>query len=645
MREIPLSSFEQLYLIKDILVGNKAEILEEWISQKQCVNILHHHNIETLWFKDYYAKNVFDYFMGVVTGDTELGQCPVIQNFIEYLKNQEIRSDELFTLCTHFKRAAINATYRLNINSQGVFEAISYLFDKNFAGVLKLYTDTIYQKEQEAIEANKAKEYFLSNMSHEIRTPLNAILGFVALLKDEETHPVHQNYLDIIANSGENLLHIINDILDFSKLRSGEFAIDPHPFNIYERISNIFDLFIPNANIKNISILKSIKVVEGDYIIADSFRIQQIVGNLLSNAIKFSPFDSSIRVEVMMTDCVLTIRVQDEGDGIAPEEQHRIFTPFYQASEGVERNSGSGLGLSICKQLVTQMGGEIALESQIGKGSLFVVTVPVECAPEDFMDLKHEKLDAVSFQGNVLVAEDNEANQALIRIVLEKYGVNVRIVPNGQEAYSHAISEPFDLIFMDEQMPLMNGHEAVAKIRSFERDHHQNYVPIVALSANVLKGSRESALEWGYDAFIGKPFESKDLEPLLKKYLNNQVINRKIVIQNDELSEMARMKKALMLEDDQIIQLLDLFHLKMRDILVELQRVIEDRDYENLGRMAHLIKGSSANFRFEEYSRIAALIEESALNHADSFDFEEAYCVLKREYENLPTGEKIHSSK
>lgn len=646
MNQMSLSSFEQLFLVKDILVGDKEEILAEWISQKQCVNILHHHNIEMLWFRDYYANGVFDYFIGVVTGETKLGQCPVIQNFIEYLKNQEIRSDELFTLCTHFKRAAINATYRLGIHSQGVFEAISYLFDTNFAGVLKLYTDTIYQKEQEAIEANKAKEYFLSNMSHEIRTPLNAILGFVALLKEEEMHPTHQNYLDIIANSGENLLHIINDILDFSKLRSGEFAIDPHPFNIYERIINIFDLFIPNANLKNISILKSIKVVAGDYIIADSFRIQQIVGNLLSNAIKFSPFDSFIHVEVMMVDCVLTIRVQDEGDGISPEEQQRIFTPFYQASEGVKRNSGSGLGLSICKQLVTQMGGEITLESKVGEGCSFVIIVPVECAPADFMDLKSEKLEVNSFQGNVLVAEDNAANQALIRIVLEKYGVNVRIVPNGEEAYTHAINESFDLIFMDEQMPIMNGHEAVEKIRSFERSHDQTPVPIVALSANVLKGSRERALQWGYDAFIGKPFESKDLEPLLEKYLYKQTSKRKISVQiNNEVSEMSRMKKALMLEDNQIIQLLDLFHSKMKDTLEQLQKAIESKDFDTLGRTAHLIKGSSANFRFEEFSRLAALIEESSLNNTENFDFNEAYHVLKKEYGCLPKGEQIYSSK
>jgi len=639
MNEISPSSFEQLYLVKDILIGNKAGILEEWISQKQCITILHHHTIEEIWFRDYYASSVFDYFMGVVKGETPIGQCPVIQNFIDYLKNQEIRSDELFTLCTHFKRATINATYRLEIHSQGVFEAISYLFDKNFAGVLKLYTDTIYQKEQEAIEANKAKEYFLSNISHEIRTPLNAILGFVALLKEEETHPTHQNYLDIIANSGENLLHIINDILDFSKLRSGEFAIDPHPFNIYERITNIFDLFIPNANVKNISIVKSIKVVEGDIIIADSFRIQQIIGNLLSNAIKFSPACSSIHVEVMMVDCLLSIRVHDEGDGIAPEEQHRIFTPFYQASEGIKRNSGSGLGLSICKQLVTQMGGEITLESQIGQGSLFIVTIPVECAPEDFMDLKCEKLENHFFQGNVLVAEDNEANQALIRIVLEKYGVNVRIVSNGEEAYTHAITEPFDLIFMDEQMPILDGHEAVTKIRSFERNHQLSPIPIVALSANVLKGSRERALEWGYDAFIGKPFEAKDLESVLERYLDKKVGEREVLVQkSDDISEMSRMKKAMMLDDEQIVQLLNLFHAKMEDTLKQLKEAIKSRDYDRIGRTAHLIKGSSANFRFEEFSALATLIEEASLRDRENFDFEEVYSALEKKYTLLPRG-------
>ncbi|MDD4855600.1 MAG: ATP-binding protein [Sulfuricurvum sp.] len=632
-------NFIQLYHTKEVLTGAKEAILNEWISQKQCASILDRHSIDPKWFKEYYASAVFDYFMGVVAGNVELGQCPVMKEFIDYLKNQEIRSDELFILCSNFKRSVVNVTYMLEINSQGLFEAISYLFDMNFAGVLTLYTDTIYQKEQEAIEANKAKEYFLSNISHEIRTPLNAILGFVNLLQGENLGERIEKYLDIIAQSGENLLHIINDILDFSKLRSGEFAIDPHPFNIHNEITNTLELFIPSANVKSISIVYSINPQIPHCIHADSFRIQQILGNLLSNAIKFSPPDCSIDVsiDVNRTDSVLLIRVRDYGMGIDLADQERIFDPFYQASEGMKfGGGGSGLGLSICKQLAIQMGGEITLESKIDWGSLFVVTLAVEFPPAEICEVKAVSSSTVSFVGKVLVAEDNEANQALIRITLERYGLEVSIVSNGQKAFESACDNQYDLIFMDEQMPIMNGHEAVSKIRQYETEHHLSSTPIIELSANVFKGSREKALQWGYDAFVGKPFSGSDIENLLEKYLEKGDVSSSDLVHEKVLTEeMQRLEKVLMLSPQQIGQLLDLFHKNMSTLLVELKENIEQRKYKEIARIAHTIKGSSANFRFEEFSLHAARLEDHALHDRALFDFDEAYRMLEYKYKKL----------
>ncbi len=632
-------SFTQLYNEKEALVGAKKSILDEWISQEQCASILEKHGIDPQRFKTYYATQVFDYFIGVVSGEVELGQCPVMKEFIEYLKNQEIRSDELFILCSYFKRSVVNATYYLDINSQALFEAISYLFDMNFAGVLTLYTDTIYQKEREAIEANIAKEYFLSNMTHEIRTPLNAILGFVHLLKSENLGERIEKYLDIINQSGENLLHVINDILDFNKLRSGEFAIDPHPFNIHDEITNTLELFIPSANVKSIAIIYTIDPEIPHCISADSFRIQQILGNLLSNAIKFSPPNSSIDVsiDVDRVMSMLIICVHDYGEGIGLEDQKRIFDPFYQASEGIKfGGGGSGLGLSICKQLAIQMGGEIHLESKVGWGSLFVVTLAVEFPPEEFCEVKTVASNSAFFMGKVLVAEDNEANQALIRITLERYGLEVDLVPNGQIAYERACVNRYDLIFMDEQMPIMTGHEAVKKIRHYENTHQLPATPIVELSANVLKGSREKALQLGYNAFIGKPFSSYDIEVLLKKYLESHDSFEHAPIEDKSISEeMKRLEKVLMLSAEQIKQLLDLFHKNMANLLCELKEKLDEHNFEEIARIAHMMKGSSANFRFEEFSRLSALIEDSAQYDKESFDFNEAYRALEYEYEKL----------
>lgn len=628
-----------LYQAKEKLLNAKETILNEWISQPQCALIFGKHSIDSKWFQAHYASAVFDYFMGVVAGDMELGQCPVMKEFITYLKDQEIRADELFILCSHFKRSVINATYSLEINSKDLFEAISYLFDMNFSGVLTIYTDTIYQKEQEAIEANKAKEYFLSNISHEIRTPLNAILGFVNLLQAENLGERLEKYLDIIAQSGENLLHIINDILDFSKLRSGEFAIDPHPFNIHDEISNTLELFIPSANVKSISILYEINSQIPHCIRADSFRIQQILGNLLSNAIKFSPLGSSIdvSVDVNRTDSTLVICVRDYGTGIDAKDQQRIFDPFYQAAEGMKfGGGGSGLGLSICKQLALQMGGEITLESKVGWGTLFVVTLAVEFPPEEFCALKALRNNNEFFIGKVLVAEDNEANQELIRVTLERYGLEVTVVPNGQEAFECTCSNRYDLIFMDEQMPIMNGHEAVSKIRKYESMHQLPSTPIVELSANVLKGSREKAIQWGYDAFVGKPFGSREIEVLLEKYLKkcetSHLVSR---AENTLPNEMERLEKVLMLSGDQIRQLLDLFHKNMIKMMTELKENIRQSNYEEIARIAHAMKGSSANFRFEEFSHRAALLEDNALHNRELFDFDEAYHTLECEYGKL----------
>jgi len=636
---IPYSSI--LQDARSELLAAKKEILTEWIHEDQCAAILHRHDIDMELFYNYYASNVFDYFIGVVSGEVELGKCPVMGELIGYLKNKEIRSEELFLLCTHLKRSVINSTYTHAIHSQALFEAISYLFDQNFAGVLELYTDTIYQKEQEAIEAGKAKEYFLSNMSHEIRTPLNAIFGFVSLLKEENLGSVYQKYLDIIAQSGENLLHIINDILDFSKLRSGEFAIDPKVFNIHEQISNTLELFVPSANVKSIALNYTINEKIPHCIFADSFRIQQIVGNLLSNAIKFSQPKRTIEVDVDVIDSVLTISVRDFGSGIAPEDHERIFDPFYQAQEGTKLGvGGSGLGLSICKQLASQMGGKITLESKLGWGSLFVVTLPVEIPEQGLCESKVTKKCSNCFEGKVLVAEDNEPNKELIRMVLERYGLSVMIVSNGAEACILAMADHYDLILMDEQMPIMNGNEATLKILAYEQEHHLPHTPIVALTANVIKGSRQRAFEHGYDAFIGKPIVLLEIEEIFDRFLvKKEASSVKEKTSVVPMTEILRLKESLMLEDEQIIQLLELFHTKMKQILPELKEAIERRDYERIAHISHSIKGSGGNFRYEKFSGAAAEIEKAARKQSVKFNYEKGYEKLEEVYA------KLHSSR
>lgn len=754
---MPLSDIAVLFQSKEILIAEKETILAEWVSEEVCAAILERHEIDIDLFTTRYAGNVFDYFMGVVSGMMAIGECPVIAELIEYLKNKELRADELFVLCTHFKRAVLNATYRLGINNQSIFIAVSYLFDQNFAGVLKLYTDTIYQKEQEALNASKAKEYFLSNMSHEIRTPLNAILGFVSLLREETTNPRYQQYLDIISNSGENLLHIINDILDFSKLRSGEFTVDPQPFNIHDEISHTMELFVPGANSKSITLTSFIDPSIPYELVADALRIKQIVGNFLSNAIKFSHHGGAIHVEARCDEGILSLSVRDHGIGIASLDHGRVFDPFSQAQEGVMKmNEGTGLGLSICKQLAMHMGGSIELESVVGEGSLFTLRIPVvanrECelskfdvsmfegihfgllqydsseaykleslqrywdyfgldvhvvenvreacdlliflessiddeireiiiahqipavAILDFLDDRYDSIASIvpltfpiyctklqmalsevlgfkgpyseenegvqrrgGFEGRVLVAEDNQANQELIKIILERYGLTYVIVSNGEEALAAYTSEHFDMILMDEQMPNMNGNEATANILRYEKSASREHTPIIAVTANVIKGSRERSIQNGYDAFLGKPIVLKEIEQIFERFLRSTLLSLDTSSKKTRMKwtniDMDHLKSALMLEEEQIEYLLDIYRLKMNQSLQDLSDAIVKQEYEDIAFIAHTIKGSSANFRFDELSRLSHVIEESAMEKEESFDFSEAYNVLRNEFE------------
>ncbi len=617
--------------LRGVLIGAKAEILSEWIHEQTCATVLAKHEIDTDVFVSQYATDVFDYFMGVIAGEVVIGECPAMASLIDYLKHKAIRSDELFTLCTHFKRSVLNATYRLGINTKDVFNAISYLFDHNFAGVLQLYTDTIYQKEQEAIEAGRAKEYFLSNMSHEIRTPLNAILGFVALLKGEKLSAGYQKHLDIIAQSGESLLHIINDILDFSKLRSGVFAIDPRAFNIRDQMSNTLELYIPSANLKSIPIAYSIDSSVPECIVTDPFRLQQIVGNLLSNAIKFSDSKQSIEVNLAYQDETLAITVCDHGKGIAIEEHERIFDPFYQTSEGTRYGAGgSGLGLSISRSLANQMGGDIILHSAVGEGSLFTVRLPVQSAPSLLCMEKRLELVAKRFKGDILVAEDNEANGELIKMMLGRYGLRVELVQNGAEAYERFCDDRYDMVLMDEQMPVMNGTEALHAILEYEEG--KKHTPIISLSANALSGAREAALAQGYDAFLTKPIDIAALEGVLETYLIASIPSGL----TGELTE--SLQKMLGLRRDQIEELFGVFAQKVQTTLPHMREMISKKEYPSLARLAHSLKGACLNFRFTQMARLMEVIETSARHQEEEFAYEEAVEAFLNEYDTLYTS-------
>jgi len=366
-----------------------------------------------------------------------------------------------------------------------------------------------------AEEASRAKSTFLASMSHEIRTPLNAINGFIALLKADEQDEHKTKQLAIIQEASGILTDLISDILDLSKIESGRLELNLCDFKPEKLFVPIIELYQAKASEKRIKIeyYCSSDSEEISTLHSDPLRIRQILNNLLSNAIKFTPNEGTIRVDIKYTKSNLGIKVEDSGIGIDEENIERIFQPFQQSEKGIESiYGGTGLGLAICKQIAKHLGGVLMVSSRVGKGSTFVFSIPVtegKAVAEEKVKTKGtvpKKIDA-----HILVAEDVRANQMFISMVLKRYMITCDIANNGEEALALAKSKKYDLILMDENMPKMNGTEAMTLIRQDEKKRRQKHVPVIALTANALQGDKERLLALGMDGYLSKPIDPENL--------------------------------------------------------------------------------------------------------------------------------------
>lgn len=383
-----------------------------------------------------------------------------------------------------------------------------------------LYERQIVEKElvdsrDEAIHLQKVKEQFLSNMSHELRTPLNAIIGFSGILQNKI--PKEKKLVDPIVKSSKHLLKIVNDILDLSKIQSGKFTINHaafKPFNELDRCINLFETQITGKNIEfttNINIEKNLSLY-GDWL-----RITQILNNLLSNAIKFTPKNGKIDFDVSYQNHILKMSVKDDGIGMSQEVQRRILEPFEQAdSSTTKKFGGTGLGLSISTTLAHIMNGEIIIQSSEGKGSVFTLELPLyeSCEIEEVSEHKSE-IDE-KLLGHVLIAEDNKTNQLLLGLMLDDIGLTYDIANDGVEAVAMYGKKKYDLVLMDENMPNLNGIEAMKEIRK----RYVNVVPIIAVTANVMSGDEQHFFEAGMDDFIPKPVDNIVLINKITKHLH-----------------------------------------------------------------------------------------------------------------------------
>lgn len=386
-------------------------------------------------------------------------------------------------------------------------------------------TDIINAKNN-ALEAKKIKEDFLSNMSHEIRTPMNAILGFTELLKKNLTDSSSLNYVNIIEGSSKSLLLIINDILDFSKIESGKLMIEDLPFNPTDELQRAVELFTVITKEENINLSLHMDSSMPECLSGDILRIKQILNNFLSNAIKFTESGKNIDVDIdyLNENSIVNITVKDEGIGISKDAQEKIFMAFEQEDNTTARKfGGTGLGLSISTKLADLMNGKIFVESEIGKGSCFTLSIPLSVCDKSLLEGNLKDIESLTQDnglcGHILVAEDNPTNQMLIEVLLEDFGLTYEIAHDGVEAVEAIKKSKFDMILMDGNMPNMTGTEAAIEIRKYEAVNNIEKISIVALSANVMQDDKNRFIQSGMDDFLAKPIDVKELENILRKYL------------------------------------------------------------------------------------------------------------------------------
>ncbi|MFM8820517.1 MAG: ATP-binding protein [Phenylobacterium sp.] len=372
--------------------------------------------------------------------------------------------------------------------------------------------------------AAQAKSEFLANMSHEVRTPLTGVIGFSTLLARTPDLPEAANdYVQKVVASGEALMSVVNDILDFSKLEAGQVDLDPTPFHLSDFLEEIADLFRLQAQTKGLDVTIQIEPSTPHYVFADRARVKQVLFNLLSNALKFTERGSiGLDARYVHNRSLLEISVTDTGVGVEPALIEKLFQRFTQADGSISRRyGGSGLGLSICRQLTELMGGGIWAKSTPGVGSVFTFNL---LAPEtEGAALTQVENEVVGDEQalRILVVDDLDANREIVRALLEAVGQEVHEASGGQEAVSLAMREPFDLILMDLQMPGMDGFATTRAIRDLSQENRTT--PIVALSANVLPEHVVESRRAGMNDHIGKPIVPTQLIAILSRWAGVRV--------------------------------------------------------------------------------------------------------------------------
>jgi len=388
----------------------------------------------------------------------------------------------------------------------------------NLEKIVAQRTSELEKEKDRALDLSMAKSRFVATMSHEIRTPINGVTGALNLLADEPLNDASRNLLDIAQHSSEVLLHVINDILDFSKIEAGQMSIESFAFDLKSQMVSIIDHFKLAINSRPVHLQLNYAPEVSDYIVGDSHRLTQVMNNFLSNAIKFTE-QGEVKMNISLNiRGFLKFEVIDSGIGISKSGQERLFKDFSQVDASTSRvYGGTGLGLVICKKIIEMMGGQVGVISQEGMGSCFWVEIPY--LPAQASQIQQDKTAVFEsreedVQASILLVDDNLVNRKIGEKVLTKFGHRVTLAESGKEALFNIVESEFDLIFMDCQMPEMDGFETTRKIRDVYID-----TPVIALTANTSNEDKQAAIESGMNDFVSKPFQPDKLQILIQQWL------------------------------------------------------------------------------------------------------------------------------
>ncbi len=501
------------------------------------------------------------------------------------------------------------------------------------------------QARELAEKASRAKSEFLANISHEVRTPLNALMGLTRMLMDSPLNAEQASWLSLMDSSAHSLLALLNDILDLSRIEAGKLDIEHTRFDLHRALQDATGPYAEQARAKPLNFQLTLHPDLPQWVMGDPGRLGQVVGNLLSNAIKFTPRHG--RIEVMVShpkpagqgQHQLHLKVQDSGVGIGRKQQATIFEAFTQADASTARRyGGSGLGLAICARLAGLMGGTIDLQSELGQGSTFTLTLPLQEAPVDNtgplsapMELLEIADAGPRYAGMVvLLAEDHPVNEMMLRQLLLRLGCIVRVARGGAQAVAQWEQGGIDLVLMDVQMPGMSGLQATQTIREAESRRRLKRTPIIAVTANAMPGDRENCLSAGMDGYTPKPVSPQALMREVDRVLESMATGPSRTAPTDapsslgaeraqvqpvaspEALDVEKLRRRLDGDEETLQQLAMAMRSDLVSRLEDMEHALTIRDASAAVAHAHGLKGSLGSMTAERGARLAKGLELAA---------------------------------